>query len=465
MTSPQPGFRPPAPQPPPPPGLRYASEPWTRSSTDRVVAGVCGGLGRRLNVDPVILRVVVVVLAFFAGAGIVLYAAAWLLMPLDRTNHSVLSDAFASTSADRVRSVLTAGALLAVVAVAALIALDGGFVPGLLIGLVVVAILMVVRRDEAIATSGPSPYGPPAGTAPAAMPYHQASTSATAPPTVGTASGNEPTVVADSANEPPVVTDPGTDTEPTGTIPQPSSGWSPTPGAPTFWEPPGGPLPPMTYQPGPPTPAPRRERSYLGVLTVSAMITVFGVMGIIDLSGVAVPVAGYLVAALAVVAGGLVLGAWVGRSRGLIALGVVLGVAIGPAVLVDAVAGTEWREWSNADDVRLALQSPDQLAEVYEYGGGSLRLDLTDIDFDGEQLATLIDMGAGEVIVTVPSDVDVVVDGAVVAGDLTLFDRHSSGFDVSDAITDLGADGAGGGQLDLSIDLGLGNVEVRRATS
>ena len=164
------------------------------------------------------------------------------------------------------------------------------------------------------------------------------------------------------------------------------------------------------------------------------MIAVLGVMGIVDLSGVAVPVAGYLVAALAVVAGGLVLGAWVGRSRGLIALGIVLGLAIGPAVLVDAVAGTEWRDWSNADNIRLVPQTPDQLAAVYDYGGGSFRLDLTDLDFEGEELATMIDMGAGEVIVTVPPDVDVVVDGAIVAGDLTLFDRRSSGFDASDVV-------------------------------
>ena len=438
-----------------------------------MIAGVCGGLGRRLGVDPVILRVVVVVLAFFAGAGLVLYASAWLLMPVDRTNQSLLADALGSGSPNRVQSVLTAGALLVVASIAALFALDGGFVPGLLIAVVVVAILLVVRRHENAAATGrpgyvdppafpPGPAAPPSGAPTYGGPTYgaaqyqtpaygstespRASASPSTYPTTSAATG--PT--ADTGNEPTLVTDPNA--EPTLVTPP--------------WQPPSDPPPPPSYlsQQGPP-PGPRRERSYLGVLTVSAVIAAVGVMGIVDVSGVAVPLAGYFVAALAVVAGGLVLGAWLGRSRGLIALGVLLGLALGPAVLVDAVAGTEWRDWSNADNIRLAPQTADELAPSYDYGAGSVRMDLTGLDFEDEQLDTMIDMGAGEVIVTVPADVDVVVDGAAVMGDLTLFDRRTSGFDTSDAFTDLGADGVGGGQLDLSIDLGLGKVEVRRATS
>jgi phage shock protein PspC (stress-responsive transcriptional regulator) len=52
-----------------------------RSPTDRKVAGVCGGLGELLGVDPVFARVAFVVLAFAGGLGIVLYLAFWLLMP------------------------------------------------------------------------------------------------------------------------------------------------------------------------------------------------------------------------------------------------------------------------------------------------------------------------------------------------------------------------------------------------
>ena len=64
--------------PPPPPRLGAELHGLRRSQSDRVVAGVLGGLGRRLGVDPLVLRIATVVLAVFGGIGIMLYAAAWL---------------------------------------------------------------------------------------------------------------------------------------------------------------------------------------------------------------------------------------------------------------------------------------------------------------------------------------------------------------------------------------------------
>src|SRR4051794_16584184 len=55
----------------------------TRSSGDRVIAGVGGGIGRYLGLDPVLVRIIIVVLAFIGGAGLIGYLAAWILMPLD----------------------------------------------------------------------------------------------------------------------------------------------------------------------------------------------------------------------------------------------------------------------------------------------------------------------------------------------------------------------------------------------
>lgn len=52
-----------------------------RTTGDRKVAGVAGGLARHLDIDPLILRVGFVVLAFFGGAGLILYAAGWALVP------------------------------------------------------------------------------------------------------------------------------------------------------------------------------------------------------------------------------------------------------------------------------------------------------------------------------------------------------------------------------------------------
>ena len=54
-----------------------------RSTTDKHVAGVAGGLGRHLDIDPIIIRVAFVVLTFFGGAGVLAYGALWLLVPDD----------------------------------------------------------------------------------------------------------------------------------------------------------------------------------------------------------------------------------------------------------------------------------------------------------------------------------------------------------------------------------------------
>jgi phage shock protein PspC (stress-responsive transcriptional regulator) len=54
-----------------------------RSSDDRVIAGVCGGIGRYFNIDPVIVRIAAVALILFGGAGVVLYVAGLLLMPAE----------------------------------------------------------------------------------------------------------------------------------------------------------------------------------------------------------------------------------------------------------------------------------------------------------------------------------------------------------------------------------------------
>jgi phage shock protein PspC (stress-responsive transcriptional regulator) len=53
----------------------------TRSRDDRVVGGVCGGMGRYFNVDPLFFRIGAVALAFVGGAGLLLYLAALVLVP------------------------------------------------------------------------------------------------------------------------------------------------------------------------------------------------------------------------------------------------------------------------------------------------------------------------------------------------------------------------------------------------
>jgi phage shock protein PspC (stress-responsive transcriptional regulator) len=54
-----------------------------RSREERVIAGVAAGLGRYLNVDPVIVRLALIVLALLGGAGIAAYLVAWVVVPVE----------------------------------------------------------------------------------------------------------------------------------------------------------------------------------------------------------------------------------------------------------------------------------------------------------------------------------------------------------------------------------------------
>ncbi len=52
-----------------------------RSRTNSMIAGVCGGLGEYLNLDPAILRIVAVLLIFAKGIGVLAYVVAWVIVP------------------------------------------------------------------------------------------------------------------------------------------------------------------------------------------------------------------------------------------------------------------------------------------------------------------------------------------------------------------------------------------------
>src|SRR5919108_5815057 len=70
--------------PPPTTGEPQGERLLRRSTTDKVIAGVCGGLGRYLGVDPVLLRIAAVVLALANGIGVIAYVIAWILIPEER---------------------------------------------------------------------------------------------------------------------------------------------------------------------------------------------------------------------------------------------------------------------------------------------------------------------------------------------------------------------------------------------
>jgi len=53
-----------------------------RSRKDRMICGVCGGLGEYLGVDPTLVRLLWIIFALAYGAGILAYILACIVIPL-----------------------------------------------------------------------------------------------------------------------------------------------------------------------------------------------------------------------------------------------------------------------------------------------------------------------------------------------------------------------------------------------
>jgi len=62
---------------------RPGSRRLTRSRTDRVIAGVCGGFAAYSGIDATIVRLVMVLLAVLGGSGVLLYLLAWVIVPAE----------------------------------------------------------------------------------------------------------------------------------------------------------------------------------------------------------------------------------------------------------------------------------------------------------------------------------------------------------------------------------------------
>ncbi len=59
-----------------------------RSSSDRMISGVCGGIAKYFDIDAIIVRVLWVLFTFAGGSGIIVYIAAIIIIPLDDDYHS-----------------------------------------------------------------------------------------------------------------------------------------------------------------------------------------------------------------------------------------------------------------------------------------------------------------------------------------------------------------------------------------
>ncbi len=54
-----------------------------RSRTDKIIAGIAGGLAKYFKLDPAIIRIIFVLLLFFDGIGVILYIILWIAIPFE----------------------------------------------------------------------------------------------------------------------------------------------------------------------------------------------------------------------------------------------------------------------------------------------------------------------------------------------------------------------------------------------
>jgi phage shock protein PspC (stress-responsive transcriptional regulator) len=126
---------------------RPRNERWIRrprrSTGDRKIAGVAGGLGRAFGIDPVLIRVAFVVLTIFGGFGGLLYVLGWLLLPSDGDEVSA-AEALLGRGSSSVSPTLAVG--LGVVAVVAAFSMFSWGLPFLPLAIGGVIVLAVMRK-------------------------------------------------------------------------------------------------------------------------------------------------------------------------------------------------------------------------------------------------------------------------------------------------------------------------------
>lgn len=124
----------------------------TRSTRERVFAGVCGGAANYLGIDPALARILFVAITFVTGIGpgIVVYLAAWLLVPED-DGTSVRASANIAVSNRRVMAFMLLAIGLLGLGVAALMNEDQG-APLAFLGpvlVIVLAAVLMARKSDA----------------------------------------------------------------------------------------------------------------------------------------------------------------------------------------------------------------------------------------------------------------------------------------------------------------------------
>jgi len=208
----------------------------------------------------------------------------------------------------------------------------------------------------------------------------------------------------------------------------------------------------------PPVPPPSRAhklpltRLMLGALFVAGgALWLLGALDVVDVS-----VTAALSVALIVVGLALLAGSFTGRHTGMITIGIVLtaGLALASTFDIRLEGGIGQRNERPA--------SVAELKSEYKLGVGQLTIDLTGIIFaPGTTTHIKARVGIGQLTVHVPANGYVFADATAGLGEVLLFGRQSSGFDVELSTPVLNGIRPGvSGRLILELSVGLGQVTV-----
>jgi phage shock protein PspC (stress-responsive transcriptional regulator) len=399
-------------------------------------AGVAAGLGAYFSVDPVLFRLGFVVLAFAGGVGLILYLACWIAMPAGGLNDLTGPP---PASPEGTSQWLAIG-LAVFIGVLLLFQLPTGApwagwgVPLLwAVALIILGVLLFrwdADRRERAGTTGVAGAPQPGAAGPGAT-YAAPTEQRYGPAGQSHPPAGQPYGAAPSAETP--------------TRPPWSGGGATAPPAPPAYGP-------------PPPPAPPQPPSILGRLAMGFGLLALGLAALLDNVGVlALTPVHYVALALTISGLALVVGAWWGRARGFIAVGLLL---IPLLVVTSALDGF----WGRGAEMGQRFHQPQTAADVapeYHLFAGELRLDLTEVELSpGDEVAVEVGGFAGDLLVLVPDDVNVTASGRSSAGEVRLLDTVSGGLGVSRSrAIDLGPDA---GSLEVDASLVFGRVQVVR---
>ncbi|WP_338056565.1 PspC domain-containing protein [Streptomyces torulosus] len=425
-----------------PVGALVTPQGFRRDRRYKMLGGVCAGLGRQCDMDPVIFRIVLAVLSATGGLGLIFYGFAWLFVPYDDEEENEVRKLLTG----RVDGQALAAVLFALVGCGVFLTMLGNST--VLTFSVIVSLLLAGAGywSRQRGTPDPDPL--------AAQAVADAPPEAQAPPVAA----SYPSWWRD-----PIVKD-GTHVGSTGYL------WGP-------WETRGRDISAaVNIARGTPSrhdihtargPKPRGPRWIGGWVFLLALLAGgLGTTATWEDRTLAASMQTGLACALVVFGLGIAVSAFLGRTGAgsiflaLVTAGLLAGAAALPSNITTEWARTEWTPGKAAD-----------VAARYELGTGVGTLDLTRVDLaKGQTLSTSVEVGAGKVKVVVPSDVTVRLDVQVGFGDIQLPGEGKEDVDVapdkSDRLTLSPAEGSGsGGTITLDLEVGLGQAEVARAAA